>query len=118
MSWARIVCDRWTEVYGGTAMFARRAQWDQRRKEASMPQTERVTNTLAAWLNGDLQHCWLGEQLSIECAVVDGQSVVVLFKPTDGGVPFRARFGLMDMELQTTAQIRQAEERRQELPSG
>jgi hypothetical protein len=68
---------------------------------------DRITNTLAAWLNGDLEHCWMGEQLSIDSAVVDGDGVVLLLTPLEGGVPFRARFALMEIELQTFAVARE-----------
>jgi hypothetical protein len=72
--------------------------------------TERILQATAAWLNGDLEHAWMGEQLSIEKAQLSGEFLIVTYQPTEpGSVPFRAAFVLSSVEMQTSALIRQDE---------
>jgi hypothetical protein len=72
--------------------------------------SERILHATAAWLNGDVQHAWLGEQLSIQGARLAGDLLIVTYLPTEPGqVPFDAAFVLSSVEMQTSALIRQDE---------
>ena len=72
--------------------------------------SQQVLNATCAWINGDIEHAWMGEGLSIEGARLAGDYLIVTYRPTEPGrLPFDAAFVLSSIELQTSVIIRQDE---------